>query len=893
MKKATVIEKFVFSLCLFLTIAASICLADGQNRGYIGSRNQGIKEEQDSTYNRYNRLIVSNDTLSCTAQGVCNLDTGGGGGTSVFVNTVEVENPDFTDSNDIDFNVAGSTITTDVNYVDIGASGVTKVAFDATAGGPTLAEGELAYNSDDRTLDFGLGNGVTINLPEEATKTIQNNTGTVISDGRPVMFAGTVGASGTLLGQYAIADDSIPAEYTIGITTESIINGSSGKVTTDGKVRGIQTNGANFGESWVDEDLLYISPTTAGYLTNVKPNAPNRAILVAVVVSAHATNGTLEVRPTWNSKFVDLDDVNGTELTTSGQIPVWDNANQYFDFTEDINDYYKMSGAANQTIRFSGTDTLAASSALLNDGTHITIANDLTVDTNLLFADASENVVSITGRLQTISDSADIDLQTTTSGDIVIDAINVNHLGAQVDFTDDGGGSLVTQDQHLTLQDNAASTVILDDEATQNGALAGGDNTADITTTSGLPSGIARGLALDGSADYINTQNNFDTSQDGWVTFWFNHDNTNSNDIVWGFQSPTDNDRFYVRIDSDGTLRIGLGNNSSDSTYSPSTGTPQWWKIVWTASSDTMTVFVDDVQRHSYSNTIGNLTEVPFVGALNYHGGVSAYADGTVTDYRTEAGILSSANSDIIYANGNGTIGNGSAGAVDQQGTVLAPTTSTAAIAVTSATTNNRGVAVHQDNDYFESQALVNTFKNGLDVVAGDIDITLGNINITQGDVVLSDGSITVAGTEDSNFDNVLYIDVANARLGVNDTTPDYELDVVGDGNIEGNLYVKGGLQTSYASKTSNYTVTLGDNFMACDATSGDVTFTLPTAASAYDATDTRSIEYTFKKIDSSTNSCIVDGNGSETIDDATTQDIIFQYDSLTIRSDGDEWYIK
>jgi hypothetical protein len=38
-------------------------------------------------------------------------------------------------------------------------------------------------------------------------------------------------------------------------------------------------------------------------------------------------------------RLVDLGDVNGTPLTVSGQLPVWDQAGKYFDFTKNINDY--------------------------------------------------------------------------------------------------------------------------------------------------------------------------------------------------------------------------------------------------------------------------------------------------------------------------------------------------------------------------------------------------------------------------------------------------------------------------------------------------------------------------------------------------------------------------
>ncbi|MCA9981517.1 MAG: hypothetical protein KDD89_11800, partial [Anaerolineales bacterium] len=59
-----------------------------------------------------------------------------------------------------------------------------------------------------------------------------------------------------------------------------------------------------------------------------------------------AVNGVLTVRSTWNSKLVDLADVNGTPLTTDGQFPVWDDGNQYFDFTANIADFDAAGSAA-------------------------------------------------------------------------------------------------------------------------------------------------------------------------------------------------------------------------------------------------------------------------------------------------------------------------------------------------------------------------------------------------------------------------------------------------------------------------------------------------------------------------------------------------------------------
>lgn len=87
-------------------------------------------------------------------------------------------------------------------------------------------------------------------------------------------------------------------------------------------------------------------------------------------------------------------------------------------------------------------------------------------------------------------------------------------------------------------------------------------------------------------------------------------------------------------------------------------------------------------------------------------------------------------------------------------------------------------------------------------------------------------------------------------------------------------------------TKTADFTVQKDIKFYPVDCTSGDVTVTLLAAA------DTKGMRFTFKKIDSSANKLIIDGSGAETIDDATTQELLAQYDSICTLSDGTENWI-
>lgn len=88
---------------------------------------------------------------------------------------------------------------------------------------------------------------------------------------------------------------------------------------------------------------------------------------------------------------------------------------------------------------------------------------------------------------------------------------------------------------------------------------------------------------------------------------------------------------------------------------------------------------------------------------------------------------------------------------------------------------------------------------------------------------------------------------------------------------------------TTLVTKTSDYTITDADGIVIVDATTGNVMITLPTAVGL------EGRQYTVKRIDASINTVTV--QGAETIDDAANQ-LLNQYNALTIVSDDTEWWI-
>ena len=87
-------------------------------------------------------------------------------------------------------------------------------------------------------------------------------------------------------------------------------------------------------------------------------------------------------------------------------------------------------------------------------------------------------------------------------------------------------------------------------------------------------------------------------------------------------------------------------------------------------------------------------------------------------------------------------------------------------------------------------------------------------------------------------------------------------------------------------TKASDYTIVSADNVILCNASAGAFTITLPTAVGRSGKM------YNIKKIDSTSNIVTVDGDGTETIDDGLTADLTVQYESITVVSDGTEWWI-
>jgi hypothetical protein len=192
-------------------------------------------------------------------------------------------------SSDFFFVVSGSGGASDLatvlgigNSANDGIIDLDYLDFD-TAAAHSVGVGELAWNNTDGTLDLGLQGGLKNKLGQQLVVKARNTSGSLISKGSVVRV---VGVAGGFVGiNLAQANNVANSETAFGIVAEDIADSSNGFVAINGIVHGVNTN------AFTEGDILYLSTTTPGAITNVKPASPNYIVVVGYVAKKSATDG--------------------------------------------------------------------------------------------------------------------------------------------------------------------------------------------------------------------------------------------------------------------------------------------------------------------------------------------------------------------------------------------------------------------------------------------------------------------------------------------------------------------------------------------------------------------------------------------------------------------------
>lgn len=174
--------------------------------------------------------------------------------------------------------------------------------------------GIIRWNDTDGTADLGLkGGNVTLQVGQEQVVRVVNKATLDLLEAN-YQAVKVSGATGQRLSvQLAQADNDFNSATTIGLVTETILKNQEGFITTSGQVKEINTTGSLQSETWSDGDVLYLSPTISGQITNVKPAAPNHLIIVGYVEYAHAIHGKIFVKV---DNGYELDELHNVLITT-------------------------------------------------------------------------------------------------------------------------------------------------------------------------------------------------------------------------------------------------------------------------------------------------------------------------------------------------------------------------------------------------------------------------------------------------------------------------------------------------------------------------------------------------------------------------------------------------
>jgi nitrogen fixation protein len=219
--------------------------------------------------------------------------------------------PQYALDSDLSGYVPYTGATTDV---DLGTHNLTAdhIALNVNPSGAGFVVGATQWNNNigsSQTLLKGgnviLKNGV--DLVARIVNKVTPNTTLTKASYQAVRVSGATG--GRLSVELARADSDINSADTIGLVCETIATNQEGFIITVGQLLDVNTTGSLQGETWADGDVLYLSPTTAGAITKVKPTGVGHIVVIGYVEYAHAVNGSIYVKVMNGWELDELHDV--------------------------------------------------------------------------------------------------------------------------------------------------------------------------------------------------------------------------------------------------------------------------------------------------------------------------------------------------------------------------------------------------------------------------------------------------------------------------------------------------------------------------------------------------------------------------------------------------------
>jgi hypothetical protein len=187
-----------------------------------------------------------------------------------------------------------------INNVDLGTYNLTAdhIALNTSPSGAGFVVGATQWNNTLGSSETLLkGGNVILKNGVDLVARIVNKTGIQLTKAA-YQVVKVSGAQGQRLAVgLAQGNNDLNSADTLGIVTETIANNQEGFIITVGQIEEINTTGSLQGETWADGDVLYLSPSTAGKITNIKPSGlTGHIVVLGYVEYAHSQHGKIYVK---------------------------------------------------------------------------------------------------------------------------------------------------------------------------------------------------------------------------------------------------------------------------------------------------------------------------------------------------------------------------------------------------------------------------------------------------------------------------------------------------------------------------------------------------------------------------------------------------------------------
>lgn len=366
------------------------------------------------------------------------------------------------------------------------------VDFEVDRDPPPWKEGRIFWDKNNHSFAvYNDESEITLQVGQEVFIRVRNESGVLIPNGAVVALVGAFGG----LPAVVLADASDPTlMVATAIATHSIENNSNGYVTYVGAVNDVDTTEFNSG------DLLYVSATIPGGITNVRPNSPNVGHRIGVatidstagqiVVASHPADDPMEVM----NYTLPLSGVtaNVVELTgTFREVAAGVTGDIATDWSVNNNHFYMYVNS------LTGSGDVTITGVSINESTGVPIGADtevIVVDASGTYYQSNKKWWEITN-IQAIGDISAIDYDYGVIGypdlgnrnfrligyrcEALASGINADFTIIIQKFQDDGDKKMTIIDlESIGVDSNAAGDIIID-----NLRVGGDDRSLDPAST--------------------------------------------------------------------------------------------------------------------------------------------------------------------------------------------------------------------------------------------------------------------------------------------------------------------------------------------------------------------------------------------------------------------------